>query len=221
MADLHPQLVLRLRGRPQPSFGNFVATGNEEVVAAVRALAPGDALWLWGAPGVGRSHLLLAAARCAGRYASLAAGARPALLDGLEEASLVAIDDLDAALPDRALEVALFRLVNELRARRGRLLIAASAPPRRVETHLADLASRFRQAAVYEVRGLPDAALGALLERRAAELGTRLPGALIGWILRRFPRDPAALTAVVDTLDEAAARARRPPSVALARSVFG
>ena len=187
MADLHPQLVLRLRGRPQPSFGNFVATGNEEVVAAVRALAPGDALWLWGAPGVGRSHLLLAAARCAGRYASLAAGARPALLDGLEEASLVAIDDLDAALPDRALEVALFRLVNELRARRGRLLIAASAPPRRVET----------------------------------ELGTRLPGALIGWILRRFPRDPAALTAVVDTLDEAAARARRPPSVALARSVFG
>lgn len=221
MADLHPQLALRLGSRPQPSFDNFVPSGNEEVLAALQALAPGEAIWLWGATGVGRSHLLLAATRGCGRYLAFSAGTRPGLLEGLEGEALVAIDDIDTALPDPGLEVALFRVVNELRARGGRLLMAALAPPRRVATHLPDLASRFSRAAVYEVRGLPDAALGALLERRATELGMRLPPAVVEWILRRFPRDPAALTAVVDTLDEAAARAGRAPSVALARSVFG
>ena len=60
------QLIFELAVPEPPSFANFVPGPNQEVVAAVRHFAAGDAvetgLVLWGPPGVGKTHLLLAAA---------------------------------------------------------------------------------------------------------------------------------------------------------------
>uniref|UniRef100_UPI00356A356C DnaA ATPase domain-containing protein n=1 Tax=Halopseudomonas sp. TaxID=2901191 RepID=UPI00356A356C len=61
------QLPLSVKLSDEATFGNFFAGPNEQAVKAVEALAdlhasPADfSLYLWGAPGSGRSHLLQAA----------------------------------------------------------------------------------------------------------------------------------------------------------------
>ena len=65
------QLPLNLRLKDSSSFENFLPAGNREAVARLRtavvALAQGRALepvlFLCGAPGTGRTHLLQAACR--------------------------------------------------------------------------------------------------------------------------------------------------------------
>ena len=61
------QLTLDISGQAQPGFDNFIAGANAEPLARVRELAAGTLreaiVYLWGAPGCGRSHLLRAAAR--------------------------------------------------------------------------------------------------------------------------------------------------------------
>jgi DnaA-homolog protein len=55
------QLTLDIRPEQNPSLENFIAGANVELVARLRALAQPkayEAVYLWGPPGCGRSHLL-------------------------------------------------------------------------------------------------------------------------------------------------------------------
>ena len=61
------QLGLDILAPRAPTLDNFVAGANAEALSNVRALALGSlaesVVYLWGAPGSGRSHLLRAAHR--------------------------------------------------------------------------------------------------------------------------------------------------------------
>ena len=63
------QLVFDLAATEPPSFSNFLPGRNAEALASLEALAAGSGaetgILLWGAPGVGKTHLLCAAARAA------------------------------------------------------------------------------------------------------------------------------------------------------------
>ena len=103
---LGPQLPLALRYPPDQRFETWL--GAPATLAQLRALASGeagDALYLQGGSGSGKTHLLLAACAAAeaggasANYLSLARvrGRARAALQGIEQAGLVALDDLDAA----------------------------------------------------------------------------------------------------------------------------
>ncbi|MFN2310099.1 MAG: DnaA ATPase domain-containing protein, partial [Gammaproteobacteria bacterium] len=152
-----PQLALALRLPATSQFDNYVAGPNPEALAAVRQLAqtavPGM-LFLTGAAGTGKTHLLQAACRAAeapGAYVPLKAlaGHEPAVLEGLEQYPLVAIDDVQAIAGQTAWEEALFHLYNRLRDAGGRLLSAASLAPEQLALHLPDLRSRLAWGALY------------------------------------------------------------------------
>ncbi|HWS77615.1 MAG TPA: DnaA regulatory inactivator Hda, partial [Thermomonas sp.] len=110
-----PQLPLALRYPPDQRLATWL--GAPATLAQVAAHATGearDALYLQGGNGSGKTHLLLAACAAAeaggrrARYLSLArvrGHARDAL-QGVEQADLVALDDLDALAGDRDDEVA-------------------------------------------------------------------------------------------------------------------
>ena len=55
------QLILDIRPDSPPDFHNYLPGPNAEALAAVRAHGAGHAreplLYLWGEPGVGKSHL--------------------------------------------------------------------------------------------------------------------------------------------------------------------
>jgi DnaA-homolog protein len=130
------QLIFELAIPEPPSFANFLSGPNREVVAALERFAGGSVaetgLVLWGPPGVGKTHLLRAAA-------AAAQGSRPvhffpdpnALPDALPSpAGLVLVDDADAA--SESMQGRLFTLYNALRATGGSLVAAAKLPPARL-----------------------------------------------------------------------------------------
>ncbi len=211
------QLALPFRLAPQARFDSFFAADKRaaEVVHALANLAPGQALWIWGAPGTGKTHLLQAS--CAhwaaeGRrtmYLDLAESGAGAMLPGLETLDVVALDNLQGVLGEARLERALFQLYNELLAQGGTLLLAASAGPVELGAGLADLASRLAAAMVYRLPGLDEVAQLEVLQLRAKKNGLLLGEPAARYLVNRVDRDMASLCGWLDTLDKASLASQR------------
>ncbi|HEY4970226.1 MAG TPA: DnaA regulatory inactivator Hda [Steroidobacteraceae bacterium] len=207
------QLALGVRLRADAVFDSFWPGPNGEIVAALRAPST-TPLWLWGAAGSGKTHLLQAVCAAAGESAAYFPLARslalpPEALAGFERSGVLCIDDADAVAGDLAWERALFRVFNEAAELRTRLIFAAAAPPRQAEWRLEDWRSRAAAGVVYQLRELDDAGRIEALRLRAAQRGLQLPYETSEYLLKRMPRDLRSLFAVLDLLDEASLAAQR------------
>ncbi|HYG53752.1 MAG TPA: DnaA/Hda family protein [Burkholderiales bacterium] len=193
------QLPLELLAPAAPSFDNFVAGGNAEAMAAVRALAEGRLaeriVYLWGAQGSGRSHLLRAAANPALR-----------VFDNVEQ--------LDA---DE--QQALFSAINGARDGEEAVLAAGAAPPAQLPLR-DDVRTRLAWGLVYQLRPLSDEDKAEHLRNEAARRSLPLGEDVIAYLLRRLPRDFASLNSVLDLLDRESLSRQRPVTVPLARDVL-
>ncbi len=224
------QLPLSVQLRPQATLDNYYPGRNGAAVQRLRECARGrpseGAVYLWGAPGCGRSHLLQAACReVAGRdltasYLPLAvlAGQPPqALLEGLERLALVALDDLQVVAGQASWEEALFHLFNRAFDSGCQLLFAADANIKDLGLTLPDLASRLSWGFVFQLHGLSDDEKLAALQQRARERGFELPADTARFLLRRCPRDMSALLDILARLDTAALAAKRRLTVPFVR----
>ena len=225
---MNAQLPLALRWPADQRFEGFV--GSPEALAAVTALASGEAsapLYLLGAPGSGKTHLLIAtcaAAEASGltaRYLPLAAlaGRLAAASDGLA-ADVVCIDGVDAVAGRREDEVALFHLHNRISDAGARLLYAARAAPADLGLGLPDLQSRLGQARRLLLEPLDDAGRREALVQRAARRGLELDDAVLDYVFRRVGRDLGSLGALLDKLDRASLAAQRRITVPFLRSLL-
>lgn len=224
------QLPLGLAANTRASFDNFIPGANAEVLAAVRATAEkaGGTLFLQGAAGTGKTHLLQAACRASANrglralYLSLAEMAvqPPDLLHGLDELDLLSLDDIGTAGVSRAWQVALVALLDSLRARAGRLLFAARESPESLSLSLPDLRSRLGWGARYNLRPLDDAGRADLLKGRAAERGLQMEDEVTAYLLQRAPRDLSSLLGLLDQLDKASLAEKRRLTIPLVRSVL-
>lgn len=227
------QLPLALRCPPDQRFETFVGAPTGALLQ-LRAFARGDtgtgeALYLAGPAGTGKTHLLLAAcaeAETAGRrtaYLPLAAAAgrlREAL-EAFEHADLVALDGLEAVAGTREDEIALFDAHNRARDAGRRLLYAARVAPDALPLTLPDLRSRLSQCVRLMLEPLDDAGRADVLRLRAQRRGLQLEDAAIDWLLRRVDRDLASLTELFDRLDRESLAAQRRLTVPFLRRVLG
>ena len=207
------QLALGVRLRAEAVFESFAPGQNSEVLTALRS-ANTTPLWLWGAHGSGKTHLLQAV--CAGAGAAAAAGDTtayfplhrslalpPEALVGFERSQVLCIDDVDAIAGDQAWEQALFRVFNEATELRTRLIFAAAVAPRQAAWTLDDWRSRAASCVVYQLRELDDEGRIEALRLRAAQRGLQLPYETSEYLLKRMPRDLPTLFQILDALDEA------------------
>jgi DnaA family protein len=218
------QLVFELADPEPPSFENFVMGPNAEVVAAVARFAAGEAaetgLLLWGAPGVGKTHLLQSAVRSAGAQGLPATlVAHPvdlALADigVLAARAVVAIDTVDL-LPADA-QAQLFTLYNALKANGGRLLVASRVPLAALPIR-EDVRTRLGWGLVYEVLPLTDADKPVALADYARRRGFALSDEVIRYLLAHGRRDMIALCATLAALDRHSLSTKRPITVPLLR----
>ncbi len=222
------QLALGVKLRAAAVFESFWPGPNSEIIATLRTSSTVP-LWLWGASGSGKTHLLQAVCAAAGNASSGApddgsstAGSPaayfplavpralpPEALAGFERARVLCVDDVDAVAGDLAWESALFRLFNEASELRTRLIFAAAAAPRQADWRLGDWGSRAAACAVYQLRELDDDGRIEALRLRAAQRGLQLPYETSEYLLKRMPRDMRSLFAILDQLDEASLVAQR------------
>lgn len=216
------QLLLDLKLEQPPSFDNFIAGSNEELVDRLRSLAdPGcfDTIYVWGAPGSGRSHLL-GAVYCAAvpnRTTRLFEGAATAPNMALPIGGLLIVDDVDHL--DADAQIALFRAFNAARLVGHAVLLAGSVPPLQLNLR-EDLRTRIGQSLIYEVKPLTDEEKSAALARHAFVRGMKVDDSLVNYLLRHGRRDLPSLMAVLDALDRATLEQQRPATLPLLKEVM-
>lgn len=216
------QLLLDLKPEQPPTLNNFVTGANGELLRRLRNLCEAhsfDALYIWGPPGSGKSHLLAAAATCA-------SGQRPVVFlrgaqagDELSPASgsLLVIDDVQQLGPEA--QIALFRAFNAARFLGLAVLLAGNEPPRRL-TLREDLRTRIGQTLIYEIQSLSDEEKGAALWRHAIERGMLMDAGVVHYLLRHGRRDLPSLMAMLNNLDRASLEQKRPPTLPLLRELM-
>jgi DnaA family protein len=215
------QLILELTEPEPPDFDNFVAGPNREVVAALRQLATGDlpetGILIWGAAGVGKSHLLKAVAAlaaAAGRPATYVADPARVQAGSPRSTGIVCVDGIDRA--DAAAQGVLFTLYNALAAAGGHLLASSGNAPASLMLR-DDLRTRLVHGLVYEVAALHDADKAQAIAAYASERGFRLTRDVIDYLLAHGRRDMATLVATLGALDRHSLAAKRPITVPLLR----
>ncbi|SDL69964.1 regulatory inactivation of DnaA Hda protein [Franzmannia pantelleriensis] len=232
MSPAPAQLPLGVGLRDDATFANFLPAANTSLVETLRAQWQPDGepfLFLWGAEGVGRSHLLQAACHAASDhdkralYLPLAELGHfpPHMLEDPERLDLVAIDDLDKVLGRRRWEEALFHAFNRLRDAGKRLVIAAPAAPRQLDVALPDLASRLTWGTTFHVHPLDDEGRLAALKLRAGVRGMQLPDEVARYLLHRGPRRLGDMCEALDTLDRASLSAQRKLTIPFVKQALG
>ncbi|VCU71956.1 DnaA regulatory inactivator Hda [Pigmentiphaga humi] len=222
------QLLLDVLAAPAPSLENYVAGPNTEALAALRALGPARAVYLWGPAGCGRTHLLRALSdrrdavyldsrSPVSAYRSVAqpdeSSARP---------RLVAIDDLH--LLDEPRLACVFSLYNRWRETAATdmalsLIVAGELAPGNLELR-EDLRTRLGWDLVFRLDVLSDAEKTDALARQAASRGLQLAPEVLNWILTHYERDMRQLAALLDALDHYSLAAKRPITVPLLRAML-
>lgn len=201
------QLLLDILPPSAPTLDNFVPGPNAAAVQALRQCGPGRAIYVWGAPGAGKSHLLQAMAGTqGGRYFAGHTPAATLLRLATGEAPVpacVAIDDITALAP--AAQAAVFTLYNRWREQQATphafaLLVAGPQAPLALPVR-EDLRTRLGWDLVFRLEQLSDAERAHALHTRAAERGLQLSPDVINWVLTHYDRHMGKLTALIDALD--------------------
>ncbi|TEA80077.1 DnaA regulatory inactivator Hda [Allopusillimonas ginsengisoli] len=220
------QLILDLLPPSPPSLENFVAGQNAAVLHALAHCTPGHALYLWGAPGAGRSHLLQAVAQ---QDDALYVGpdGPAATLSALASADtfpyrLVSIDNVE--LMDERDQTALFALYNRWREvattnEAFAMVLAGDRAPLALPLR-EDLRTRLGWDLVYRLELLSDDDRAQALETRASERGLRLAPEVVNWILTHYSRDMRLLSALLEALDRYSIEKKRAITVPLLKDLL-
>jgi DnaA regulatory inactivator Hda len=218
------QLVLDIAPPPPPRFDNFVAASNAEVVHAIRAITLQNnrepQLYLWGAPGSGKTHLLKGSVHLAcaeGRRAIYADAADFGAID-YTAFDLLAIDNVEQLNAPN--QIKLFNFINQVREGQGRLIAAGLTAPMQLPLRN-DLTTRLGWGLIYQIHPLSDADKLSVLSTHAQARGFDLQTGVADYLIRHWRRDLPSLIAALDSLDRYSLQTQRPVTLPLLKEVLG
>jgi DnaA-homolog protein len=225
-----PQILLPLEGRRPDRFEDFVPGPNGKVVVGLQELvqSEGGCVFLRGAEGSGKTHLLNAAVNHAqglglgafymplGQLPDTAAAG----LAGLETMDLVCLDDVDRVAGQPVWERDLFDFFNRFRAEGGKLVVSSSRHLLAVQFKLPDLASRLAWGLRLQIETPDDEGKAAVLRSRSAALGIELPPDVANYLLSRGSRNISVLLDNLQAIHLAALQGKRRITIPLAREVL-
>lgn len=222
------QLILNLKLAPEATFSNFYNAAAQPIVELLLHQKE-PRIYLYGPTGVGKSHLLQAAC-----HAATAANLRctylslqqvldfdPSVLQGLENLSLVALDDLTAIAQNPLWEEALFHFYNRLLTSNTRVLMAAPRPPAEIGYVLPDLISRLQAMLVLAVPATTDTEKLAALQMHAKARGLLLSEEVGQFLLNRVERNMRVLCDLLDQIDSATLAAQRKLTIPFLKHLYG
>ena len=233
------QLLLSLRPRPAITFESFVVDAhNAATLHALRAwlqLPQGGVFFIAGPSGSGRSHVLQAASTLVDGavylpLAELQSFDAHALLEGLEQAPLLCLDDIDAVTGQSTWCEALFHCFNRQIYHRQddaapmtaatKWLVSAQVPAMQLHCALPDLRSRLSWGGSFRLAPLDDAGRQRMLQLHAQQRGMTISDELASYILQRHSRDASALLALLERIDRESLRDKQRVTIALVRKLL-
>lgn len=225
------QLPLGFKTQHLVSFDSFIAGQNSQPIAALHAISQqqGELFsFICGANGSGKSHLLQATVAEADNSGHSAAylpmreisQLSPEILLGLEQLSLICLDDIQLTTGSTDWEEALFHLFNRLRESNRHLIISADQPPNRLNIQLADLKSRLTWGPCYQLQSLDDQDQQQALIKAAERRGISLNSETARYLQQRLPRDMHSLMSLIDWLDHHSLAAQRKLTIPFVRELL-
>ncbi|MHB1093518.1 DnaA regulatory inactivator Hda [Thiobacillus sp.] len=209
------QLLLDIRPPAQPDLARFVAGRNVELMVQLQAMLDDTAtermVYVWGAPGSGKSYLLAAWAH--------ACRARGLAVDssGQQAAQAVIADQVETW--DLAQQHAGFAAFNRVRETGGVWLAAGNAAPSELPL-MPELQTRLGWGLVFQLHALDDGEKRAALSQHAETLGFTLDPQVADYLLEHTARDMQSLLRVLEALDRFSLEMRRPITLPLLRQLL-
>lgn len=214
------QLPLHFEFRANQTFNDFFPGNNREIVIHLQQCVTGlgeQLIFLWGQPGLGKTHLLQACCHQAQQhklssfYFDLATVnlPDPMLLNGLDEFDVVCFDNIERIAGNADWEQAFFNFFNRLRDCGHKLIVSASSTANDMGIQLPDLKTRLNWGLTLKIQPLTDSDRIAALIFKADQMGFEIAPAAGRFLLTHYDRDLATLWALLEKLDKASLAAKR------------
>jgi len=228
------QLLLEISPAQSPSLDNTVVGANAAAIDAAKGLSPGRALYVWGPPGCGRSHLLRAIIKDKKAHfldldtpsdEIMLLATRPLEPLGSAdpcEGEFIAVDDIqEMTAAQQAAVFALYNRWRELAATQQAfgLVVAGDRAPMMMSLR-EDLRTRLGWDLVFRLDPLSDAEKREALAAYAFRRGLPLSEEVLDWMLTHYTRDIRQLFALVDALDRYSLSKHRTVTVPLVRQML-
>jgi len=225
------QLILKLQPDTSSVFENYYTGKNEPLIneiSSVEKISSLQQVFIWGGKNLGKSHLLQAT--CS-RFSSENRNSvylpmreiklhSTSVIDGLESISLICIDDISEICGNSKWELAVFNLINSVRATKNCILISSDQAPDHLKITLADLKSRFSWGPVYKLQELNDEQQVDAITLRASFLGFDLPKESAKFLQNHLKRDMQHLYKAVLSLEKETLVQQRKITIPFIKSVL-
>lgn len=217
---MNKQLALAIKLNDEATLDDFNWQNNsllQQQLKYMLSFKEDRLLYLWGPKGSGKSHILQGCCQAVSSTQSaiylpltLLKEWGPQTLEGLEEQTLVCIDDIDVIAQDPSWEEALFHLYNKIKdSDQSLLIISGNQPPAMSTIALPDLRSRLGWGLVIQLNELSDEEKIHTLKLHALKRGFDLPESVGQFLLHRCSRNMHDLHQLLNRLDDASLAAQR------------
>lgn len=228
---MNKQLALAIQLNDEATLGDFNWQNNHLLQKQLQLmLSEGSErlLYLWGAKGSGKSHVLQGCCQAVNSSESsiylplsLLREWGPESIEGVEHHHLICIDDIDVIAHNPAWEEALFHLYNRIKDKeKGLLIITGNQPPALMNIKLPDLRSRLGWGLVIQLNELEDEEKIKTLKLHALKRGFDLPESVAQFLLNRCSRDMHSLHQLLNRLDDASLAAHRKITIPFVKDIL-
>lgn len=228
---MNKQLALAIQLNNEATLANFNWDNNHLLKQQLTAMLQFDnekILYLWGAYGSGKSHILQGCCQTLTKNQSaiylplsILKEWGPQSLEGLEAQNLICIDDIEVIAGDKLWEESLFHLYNRIKDSEQSLLIISGAySPTTSPIKLADLRSRLSGGLVLQLNELSDDEKINTLKLLALQRGFHLPSSVGQFLINRCSRNMHNLYFILELLDQASLQAHRKITIPFVKTIL-
>ncbi|WP_371372587.1 DnaA regulatory inactivator Hda [Thalassotalea aquiviva] len=227
------QLPLAVHLPDDENFASFYSTANQSLLAQLKAFVENEAgnvngFYLFGQPGVGKSHLLHASTALAYQLKlhslclsfSELKDLSVEVLNDLENIDIICLDDLHLIAGNREWEQGVFDLYNRVIENNKRIIITGNNSANELNITLPDLVSRISWGYTEQVKPLTDNEKIIAIQQRATLRGIKLSNDTAKFLLNRLSRDMKSLVECLDILDKASIREQRKITIPFIKEIL-